>query len=606
MTYSRTIRMTVAASLSLLLAGGCQTTGSEGATSFTDSISSTFRAINPWDTTPEIDERVIDRLLAGSLTLEKPASGNAMALAPASSESAPENSSPPKEALKSFAAGQRFDCEAATPPKTAPVLMKRDEGMENAYAYRQGLLDISRVENHLNELLGRIQAVSPQPAVPSYVHIEPGRVTMARAEATGAISITLGAFRKTAEGVSQKGGNLSEPAIVFLLAHEYGHVLMNHFKDGQAQSSFQQVAQLAGQVILWHTAKSSGSDSDLNRGLAYSRGIPLLLEMSMLQNWNRREEMLADLFAIDVLERLCYNPKAAINAIVAIGDAENEFGNLPIFDDRLYTSSLGSYLSGNKDAAESQIKESLIESGFQAGTSFMRELMGETHPSSTDRRKLITAYMEEHYDDFDSEARWKGEVLTRLQNSREYRNWDEIYGHIDSASLTMDVLPSASKERQKIAQQEMYKATNGIGKSHTYTRLQFALLRAEDKDFSKAIANLNLIDKNQKVPFTAHDFRIQWNIFSNNFRDAERALKQAAAEYPSEKNRLLPNTIRLFGAMNREKEVNETYVQCKSLSENTLVSECNAAWNEYRYKNVEKLEDKKSKDMNPGQNKNTS
>ena len=71
MTYSRTIRMTVAASLSLLLAGGCQTTGSEGATSFTDSISSTFRAINPWDTTPEIDERVIDRLLAGSLALEK-------------------------------------------------------------------------------------------------------------------------------------------------------------------------------------------------------------------------------------------------------------------------------------------------------------------------------------------------------------------------------------------------------------------------------------------------------------------------------------------------------------------------------------------------------
>ena len=597
MMYSRPSGRTVAALLSLMLVGGCQTTGSGEDASISDSISNTFRAINPWDTTPEIDERVMDRLLAGALTIEEPADKNATALEPASANDNQENPSLPKQALKSFTPGQRFDCSSAAPPKTVPVMMKRGEGIDNAYVHRQGLLDITKVENRLNQLLGRIQAVSPQPAVPSYVYIEPGRVTMARAEATGAISITLGAFRKTAEGVRQKGGNLSEAAIVFLLAHEYGHILMNHFKDGQAQSSFQQISQLAGQVILWHTAKTSGSDSDLNRGLAYSRGIPLLLEMGMLQNWNRREEMLADLFAIDVLERLCYNPKDAINAIVAIGDVESEFGNLPIFDDRLYTSSLGSYLNGNRDAAEAQIKESLIESGFQAGTSLLRELMGETHPSSTDRRTLITAYMEEHYDDFDSEAQWKGDVLSKLRSSRQYKSWDKIYGYIDSASLTMDILPSSSKERQKIAQKEMYKATNGLGKNHTYTRLQFALIRAEDKDFSKAIANLNLIDKKKKLPFTAHDFRIQWSIFSNKFREAQKALKQAAVSYPSEKNRLLPNTIRLFGAMNREKEANETYVKCKALSDNSLVSQCNAAWNEFRYKNVKKLND--GKDFGP-------
>ena len=53
--------------------------------------------------------------------------------------------------------------------------------------------------------------------------------------------------------------------------------------------------------------------------------------------------------------------------------------------------------------------------------------------------------------------------------------------------------------------------------------------------------------------------------------------------------------------MNREKEANETYVKCKALSDNSLVSQCNAAWNEFRYKNVKKLNDGKptEKDFGP-------
>lgn len=533
----------------LLGAVACQTMQDVG-----EGISS----LNPLDHSPDIDKTVFAQLQEAMHAGEISDSGLAK-IAPAAGQSFVPTD------ISDFTVGKAF----ANQPS---LLIPDGDGLDNAYADRMGVIDLPEAEALLNTMLGRIQAAAPVPPVPARVYIEPNLEFMARAEREGAIMLTLGALEQAA----------TDADLVFLLAHEYAHVALDHFQDADSQKAIRTAAGLAGQMLMLRTAVDEDEDAgDLNRALRYPRGISMMTDALFWRGWNQHDELEADLFAADVLAAFGINPLAANGPIGTIAEAENKPLQLPIFEESSLKLGLAALVKGGDSAEKREVTELAVSSAFKLADQTLREITGETHPDVDTRQSLIGDYVERHYvarmEDGEFEAPGDS-LLTALAGTTDVRDWTAVSKAINSAmnSTEASQLPEATRVERAV--KFMYDATSGPAKYDPFTRVQFANIRAFTGSPDKAVENLELALRTDRSPFTLFVELANRRMDARDFSGAGRAIEQAVARYPAKKNDTLPMRIRLAGNTGDTASAQAHMQSCRNTSLQALIANCEVAW----------------------------
>ena len=129
--------------------------------------------------------------------------------------------------------------------RRTPDLLPPGTGTEVAYADHYGVLEIPAAERELNAILQRLQATIPGTPPPARVYIEPGVGFSARAEKSGAIFVSFGGLSGTSPQGESDEADLNDDRLAFLIAHEYAHILLDHFGDRETEESMLEFAKLA-------------------------------------------------------------------------------------------------------------------------------------------------------------------------------------------------------------------------------------------------------------------------------------------------------------------------------------------------------------------------
>lgn len=150
-----------------------------------------------------------------------------------------------------------------------------------------GLVSIPKVQEYLNQLLARIQAAGPQPAVPARVLIRAKLSYNAATTPAGHIVIDLG-WLKSLD---------SEAELAALIAHEYGHVVRDHLGLKNRLGATTHVAGVLGRAI----GLATKSNNALSLKVAVSSWSDVLLP-----RWNRDQEFEADDMALQITQAMGY------------------------------------------------------------------------------------------------------------------------------------------------------------------------------------------------------------------------------------------------------------------------------------------------------------
>lgn len=410
------------------------------------------------------------------------------------------------------------------------ALLSQGVGLDAAYSERLGVLDLPKTENRLNALLAKIQAAVPARPVAARVYIEPFENYMARAEKEGAIMVSLGLLDQVS----------SDEELIFVLAHEYAHILLGHFEDGETQQALAKASNFAGEMLVLRAQLSGDADvGELNNALIYPRGISMVTETIFLRGWNRSQEFAADLFATDVLAAMGRDPLAGNDAISRIEDTTETIESLPIFQKNSLDMGFSALMQGNS-FAKGQLKERVISSAFTMGGALLGEISGQTHPSAEDRQQAISDYVDHHGLAPAGFIPPATETIDQLKRDPQLKRWlkgsEQIIMAGDAISISGDSnIPDYDK-----AVSYMRQATQNLGADNYYLRMNFSEVRASQGEYDKALQNLDLINSKARLPYRVGRLRIQRQLDNNRFGDAIKSLKAIEEQYPDQKNDLLP------------------------------------------------------------------
>jgi Zn-dependent protease with chaperone function len=186
---------------------------------------------------------------------------------------------------------------AAPGAATDDELQTRQAERLQLQAVGLGMASIPVAEAYLTRLIERIQAAGPQPARPAQVLIRPKLSYNAATTRNGFIVVDLG-WLKSIE---------SEPELVALLAHEYGHLVNDHLGTKNQVGMGTYAATLAGRLM----AMRLGTQNSWSMMLLNDSWSSVLMP-----RWSRGQEYESDAFAVDITQGLGYAHVPSVRAFL--------------------------------------------------------------------------------------------------------------------------------------------------------------------------------------------------------------------------------------------------------------------------------------------------
>lgn len=179
-----------------------------------------------------------------------------------------------------------------------------DLDLRHNQAKGHGLVFIKELEDYLNELLGRIKAAAGVSGLPGRAYIRAQDGLSAEATAAGNIYVDIGLLNNAP----------NEDAIVGILAHEFGHIMLQHHESDSifdGLRSMQSLAIVAGGIYQAAMASQGGNaaaaQKHFQKNLGKADVAAYVADNVIHTTWNRDQERDADRFAADMLTRLGYS-----------------------------------------------------------------------------------------------------------------------------------------------------------------------------------------------------------------------------------------------------------------------------------------------------------
>ena len=188
-----------------------------------------------------------------------------------------------------LAAAAQTEQERLDKERLTDVKIYRAEG--------SGLVNIPSLDSYLNTLLQRIQQTGPQPARYAKVYVLNEFSYNAFSRPTGNIYVDLGWLDKIA----------SESELSALLAHEYGHISLEHLNDKNNIGT----AVYAANLILLYSGKHISGRLANSAKSGYSAWSTLVMPQ-----WGRSQELAADKFSYEINVKAGYSYTTGVKAFL--------------------------------------------------------------------------------------------------------------------------------------------------------------------------------------------------------------------------------------------------------------------------------------------------
>lgn len=193
-----------------------------------------------------------------------------------------------------------------------------DSGLRLRRLVGLGSMSAPAVERYLNDVLAKLVKALPRPGPQAKVYLVPDDALQAETNTGGAIFVSPSLLKYFE----------SEDEIAFLLAHEYGHVVFRH----DARSSIADWVDRADNLFktglaVWGQMRGD----DIGMAVLKSEIIYHAATSILLPSWNREQEEVADLFAVDLMLLAGYNLDSGMGFFEVMKgiDAERERRRAP-------------------------------------------------------------------------------------------------------------------------------------------------------------------------------------------------------------------------------------------------------------------------------------
>jgi len=200
---------------------------------------------------------------------------------------------------------------------------------------------LDRADWQLNQLLAQLKAVQPPPeGIVVDAVIDPDRNVDARQTSNGRITLSLGLM----DILRQRPAERRMPDTMFILAHEYAHVLLCHYTGRMARARNARTLRTASMVGLLVVAagntradrtangitlSSTGGDRAGNQMLTMLAGMTLLRSANSVivnPSWGRREERDADGLAVELMREAGVTTAYVGELLIALREADEASG----------------------------------------------------------------------------------------------------------------------------------------------------------------------------------------------------------------------------------------------------------------------------------------
>lgn len=295
------------------------------------------------------------------------------------------------------------DVGACTPEKK-PLDDPFEAGFRDLYLTQYGHIPLAETEAYLNSILHRLVACAPFEPQKARVVITPQDSLSGYVSSDGLISVSLQTlFPINKDGVTYQP---SDEALAFLIAHEYGHILMRHYERSKATGErariftmLKETAYLADDYlrdILPDTAEDVDADNKMDDPLLVNETFDIMFEHA----FGRQNEFEADLIGLHLTHLAGYNALSGANNFLSGLQTQTSL------EARIEKLTQNRAQAALTDLQTGQVLQEGYLDSFQDNfvgevEDFVGQTLKQTHPDPQERIALITAYSEQHGLEFD-------------------------------------------------------------------------------------------------------------------------------------------------------------------------------------------------------------
>lgn len=440
-------------------------------------------------------------------------------------------------------AGNQSNLAPATPKSTQ--LQKR----------AQGIAVNSQIDHYLNSILARLQKGLPGTPAAARVYATPNTEFNASSYEDGGIYITYKAL----------GALGSEDEVAALIAHEYAHVLLQHYQTDWIDTAAT-FAYSAGNLYINRQVKTA-TDVDLLRMMVTNNAALEMSQIGLVPALTRDQENEADQLGLDLLLRANYSFVGALDFLSRMQqwDAQNEAIQLQRKTNYIdlfaksETGVIAKAIDGQIDVLEDKFAQ------------FMRQT-GQHHDNGEERAKTLRTYLKRHYANADRPP-LRTEPYAQVMKSR---NATDLFTSLD---LTHSSLAALQQRDSRQALASAQQANKQAGTKVAFT--QHALINALAVSGKRKEA-LALLEQNVASGEALYvDDLLMLAALKRSYPDQALALAQRSYDSYDSPSDLLPDLIALNKQQKNQAAVLKFYGVCASKALSTtdskLLDSCNKA-----------------------------
>ncbi|HCF7540541.1 TPA: M48 family metallopeptidase [Pseudomonas aeruginosa] len=419
----------------------------------------------------------------------------------------------------------------------------------------QGIAPNPDIDKYLNEVLARLQKSLPGTPTAARVYATPNTEFGANSYQDGGIYISYKAL----------GALESEDELAAVIAHEYSHVLLQHYQTNWIDSAAN-MAFSAGNLYINRQLKTA-TDTDLLRMMVTNNAALEVSQIGLVPALTRDQENEADQLGMDLLLRANYSFVGALDFLSRMQqwDALNEeiqqkrkTNYIDLFAPS-ENSVIAKAIDGQLDLLENKFAQLIHRTSLH-------------HDNGEERSKTLRTYLKRHYAHADRPALRSAPYVQVMQS----KNAKDFFAGLDLTHASVDALQQRDFPQALAAAQTAGTRTQG---SVAFT--DHALINALALNGKRKEALALLEQKVASGDALYADNMLMLAALKGSYPDKALTLAQRSYDSYDSPPELLPDLISLNKQQKNQMAVIKYYGVCASKALSTtnskLLDNCNKA-----------------------------
>ena len=419
----------------------------------------------------------------------------------------------------------------------------------------QGIAANPAIDQYLNGVLARLQKSLPGTPIAARVYTTPNTEFNATSFQDGGIYISYKAL----------GALESEDELAAIIAHEYSHVLLQHYKTNWIDSAAN-LAYSAGNIYINSKVKTA-TDTDLLRMMVTNNAALEASQIGLVPVLSRDQENEADQLGMDLMVRANYSFSGGLSFLSRMQQWDS-------LNDEIQKKRKINYINLFAESENSVIAKA-IDAQIDVLENKFAQLVRETslhHDNGEERSKTLRTYLKRHYANAARPELLKAPYAAAMKS----KNATAFFAGLDMTHISGEALQQSKLPQALAAAQKAGENTIGPVAFTQHALINALALNGKKKD-ALALLEQNVASGNALYA----DNMLMISALKRSFPDKALALAQQSYDSYDSPADLLPDLIELNKLQKNQVAVMKYYGVCASKAltgaNKALLDNCNKA-----------------------------